>query len=170
MKIILIGPPGTGKDTQARFLKNKFGFFIVSAGDIIREEIKKKSEYGKIFKKFYDKGELYSGDVLCKLILEKIKDKKNIILNGYPRTIAQAKRLKVGIDKVIYIKTSKENAIKRLMGRGRKDDVKEIIKNRIAVFERETKPLLEFYKDKLIKINGDKSPKKVFEEILEKLK
>ena len=170
MKLILIGPPGCGKDTQAKFLNKKYNIPIISAGDMIREEIKNKTKEGLIFKTYYEKGELYSGDILDKLISDKIKDKESFILNGYPRTIQQAKSLKISIDKVIYITSSKRNIIKRLTGRERSDDTRDIIEYRIKIFEKETKPLLDFYKNILIKINGNAPPKKVFEEISEKLK
>lgn len=169
MKLILIGPPGTGKDTQARFLKEKYKLSIISAGDIIREEIKKKSKDGLIFRTFYEKGELYTGDILDNLINEKIKNKKNFMLNGYPRTLIQAKKLKNSIDHVIYIYSSRENIIKRLIGRGRIDDIKEVIEHRIEIYNQETKPVLNFYKKKVIKINGNLSPKLVFEEIIKKI-
>lgn len=169
MKLILIGPPGAGKDTQAASLNKKYNIPIISAGDIIREEIKNKTKDGLIFKNYYEKGELYPGEILDNLIFEKIKDKENFILNGYPRTIEQAKNLKIKIETVIYINTSKKNIIKRLVGRGRSDDVREIIEHRIKVYEKETKPLLKFYEKELIKVNGNLPPKKVFEEIVKKI-
>ena len=169
MKLILIGPPGCGKDTQAKFLKKKYNLDIISAGDIVREEIKNKTKEGLIFKGYYEKGELYSGEILNNLVNEKIKSKENFILNGYPRNIEQAESLKTKIDFVIYISSSKENIIKRLLGRGRSDDTKEIIEHRLKIYGNETKPLLEFYKNKLIKVNGNIAPKKVFNFMVDKI-
>jgi len=173
MKIILIGPPGTGKGTQAKKLSKYLNIPVISSGDLIRDEVKKKTEFGLMAKDYIDKGEFVPDDKIIDFvnnILEQFN--KGFILDGYPRNINQAKDL--DIDKVIYINSSRENIIKRLLGRarkqGRSDDTKEIIENRLDIFDKETKPLLEFYKEKLIIINGNNSMDKVFNDIVEGLK
>ena len=173
MKIILIGPPGTGKGTQAKRLSKHLDIPIISVGDIIRDEVKKKTEFGLMAKDYIDKGEFVPDNKIIDFINNILEQfNKGFILDGYPRNINQAKDL--DIDKVIYINSSRENIIKRLLGRarkqGRSDDTKEIIEKRLDIFDKETKPLLEFYKEKLIIINGNNSMDKVFNDIVEGLK
>ena len=173
MKIILIGPPGTGKGTQAKKLSKYLNIPVISSGDLIRDEVKKKTEFGLMAKDYIDKGEFVPDDKIIDFvnnILEQFN--KGFILDGYPRNINQAKDL--DIDKVIYINSSRENIIKRLLGRarkqGRSDDTKEIIEKRLDIFDKETKPLLKFYKKELIIIDGNNSMDKVFNDIVEGLK
>lgn len=173
MKLILIGPPGTGKGTQANRLSEYLNIPVISSGDLIRDEVKKKTEFGLMAKTYIDKGEFVPDSKIIDFI-NKILDKFNngFILDGYPRNINQAKDLE--IDKVVYIDSSRENIIKRLLGRarkqGRSDDTAEIIEKRLDIFDKETKPLLKFYKEKLIIIDGNNSMENVFNDILKELK
>ena len=173
MKIILIGPPGTGKGTQAKRLSKYLNIPVISSGDLIRDEVEKKTEFGLMAKDYVDKGEFVPDDKIIDFINTRLKQfKKGFILDGYPRNINQTKNLE--IDKVVYIDSSRENIIKRLLGRarkqGRSDDTAEIIEKRLDIFDKETKPLLKFYKEKLIIIDGDKSMDKVFNDIIGGLK
>jgi len=175
MRIVLLGPPGCGKGTQAKILSKKLKLPIISTGDLIRNEIKKKSKFGLLAKKYNDRGLLIPGKYAADLIKKNVENKTKYILDGFPRDLSQAKKFgDKNIDKVVYIYASNKVIIKRLLRRakieGRKDDTFEIIKKRILVYEKETKPLLKYYKNKLIKVNGDKDLKEVTREILKKLK
>ena len=125
-------------------------------------------------KKYNDRGLLIPGKYVADLIKKNVDNKAKYILDGFPRDLSQAR--KIGdktIDKVVYIYASNKTIIRRLLRRakieGRKDDTLEIIKKRILVYEKETKPLLKYYKNKLIKVNGDKDLKEVTREILSNL-
>ncbi len=175
MKISLLGPPGCGKGTQAKILSKKLKMPIISTGDLIRNEINKKSKFGLLAKKYNDKGLLIPGRYVVDLIKKNVENKTKYILDGFPRELSQAKKFgDKNIDKVVYIYASNKVIIKRLLRRaeieGRKDDTLEIIKKRIFVYNNETKPLLKYYKNKLIKVNGDRDLKEVTREILKKLK
>jgi adenylate kinase len=127
MKIVLLGPPGAGKGTQAAILKEKKGFLHLSTGDILRENVKNNTEIGRKAKAFMEKGELVPDDIVIEMMLDTIKasqDKKDFILDGFPRTAYQAKildselgTLKLPIEIVVYFKTGINTVISRLAGR-----------------------------------------------------
>ncbi len=127
MIVVLLGPPGAGKGTQAVMLAEKKGFLHLSTGDILRANVKNNTDIGKKAKTFMDKGELVPDDIVIEMMLDTIKNargKKDIILDGFPRTVYQAKKLDVELDEldlpidiVIYFKTSIKMVILRLTGR-----------------------------------------------------
>ena len=127
MRMVLLGPPGAGKGTQAVMLAEKKGFLHLSTGDILRENVKRGTDIGKKAKAFMEKGELVPDDIVIEMMLDTIKNakaKKDFILDGFPRTVYQAKKLdaelhklKLAIDMVVYFKTSIETVILRLTGR-----------------------------------------------------
>ncbi|NPA52412.1 MAG: adenylate kinase [Aquificae bacterium] len=124
--IIFLGPPGAGKGTQAEKLQKNFGFVHISTGDILREAVSKGTELGKIAKRYMEEGKLLPDDLIIGIIEEKLKQlkDKNIILDGFPRTVKQAQALdellkKLGrkVDAVILFQISDEEVIRRLSGR-----------------------------------------------------
>ncbi|MGV6817004.1 MAG: adenylate kinase [Thiotrichales bacterium] len=123
MKIILLGPPGAGKGTQAQFLTQTFDIPQISTGDMLRAAVKEGTELGKLAKSFMDDGKLVTDDIIIGLVKERIARedcKKGFLLDGFPRTIAQADALKeagVEIDAIIEINVPDEEIIKRMSGR-----------------------------------------------------
>ncbi|MEK6732106.1 MAG: adenylate kinase [Candidatus Omnitrophota bacterium] len=127
MYMVLLGPPGAGKGTQAVMLAEKKNFLHLSTGDILRENVKRNTDIGKKVKVFMEKGELVPDDIVIEMMLDTIKNakaKKDFILDGFPRTVYQAKKLdaelnklKLAIDMVVYFKTGIETVILRLTGR-----------------------------------------------------
>ena len=117
MKIALLGPPGAGKGTFAQMLEDEFKVKRFVMGDLLREEVKKKTKLGKEIKNYIDNGVLVPDEIACNIMRRKIKGKKNYILDGFPRTLLQVKSFKEDLDKVIYITTKNEIAISRLAGR-----------------------------------------------------
>ncbi len=159
MNIIIFGPPGAGKGTQAKFLVNKYNSFQISTGDILREEIKKDSEIGKKIINNMNDGKFVDDEIVNKL-LEKIvfdKNKKNkLIFDGYPRTIDQAKNLEKlleksdqNIDYIFFLNVNKDSIIRRIEKRKilekRSDDDSEIILKRYDTYMVVTKPVLDYY-------------------------
>jgi len=208
MNFVLMGPQGSGKGTQGEMLAKKFKLPTVSAGALYRDNIKRKTKLGKLALKFTIKGVLgpnYLTNNMMKAELSKTKYNRGVILDGYPRSLNQAKFLSKmrDIDLAILIDISQSETLKRLGGRRvcskcgetyhviikkpkkdmicdkcganlmrRADDYAKAIKQRLAVYRKETKPVIDYYKKegKLIKINGQKPIKKVFLLILAEFK
>ena len=159
MNIILFGPPGAGKGTQSKYLVNKLNAFQISTGDLLREEIKKKSDIGKSITNDMKNGKFISDDIVNKLIENLISDpqKKNkLIFDGYPRSLSQAKNLEVllkksnqSIDLILFLNVNKETILKRLEKRKiiekRSDDELDTIIKRYDTYMKTTKPVLDFY-------------------------
>lgn len=127
MNIIFVAPPAAGKGTYSSLLKSKYGFTHISAGDVLREEVNKKTPLGEEVNEIMERGEMINDDIMCKLIESKLNSiDLNIpfMLDGFPRKLNQAKcleeileRLKINVDKVIFINISKETGLKRILGR-----------------------------------------------------
>ena len=183
MNLILFGPPGAGKGTQADFLINKYNIVQISTGDMLREEVKLGTELGKAAKSIMDKGNLVSDEIIISMIEKRIikPDCKNgFILDGFPRTLQQAidldnilNKLNIHIDKVIEINVEENVLLKRITKRAleskitRDDDNSEILKNRIVVYKKDTLPVLKYYKNlnKLYSIDGMQSVDRVSKDI-----
>tara|TARA_B100000575_G_scaffold210225_1_gene171317 strand:+ start:582 stop:1145 length:564 start_codon:yes stop_codon:yes gene_type:complete len=159
VNLILFGPPGAGKGTQAKYLVEKLKHFQVSTGDILREEIKKDTEIGKKIIKNMDQGKFVNDDIVNDLIKKFVFDplKKNkLIFDGYPRSLSQAKNLDLllndsdqKIDFIFFLNVNKETIIKRIEKRKllekRSDDDLSTILKRHETYMETTKPVLDFY-------------------------
>ncbi len=162
MNIIIFGPPGAGKGTQAKYLVNKLNSFQVSTGDMLREEIKKNTTIGKNIINNMNEGKFVDDEIVNKLLENVIFDpnKMNkLIFDGYPRTINQAKNLdnllkksNQKIDYIFFLNVKKDSIIKRIEKRKilekRSDDDSETILKRYDTYMDVTKPVLEFYSKK----------------------
>ncbi len=184
MKIILFGPPGAGKGTQAKFLIEKYNIVQISTGDMLRDSVSKGSDLGKQVKSVMDKGELVSDKLIMSLISERIDNEdcsNGFILDGFPRTIAQAvaldellKNKNILINHVIQIDVNENLLLERIKKRAsdnqniRDDDNSKILENRIVVYNEQTMPVLRHYDDlnMLKKVNGMLSVEAVSQEIL----
>ena len=159
MNLILIGPPGAGKGTQAKYLVNKLNGFQISTGELLREEIKKNSEIGKKIINDMNDGKFVSDDIVNSLIKNLVSDpnKKNkLIFDGYPRSLSQAQNLDLllknsgqKIDFIFFLKVEKDAIIKRIEKRKflekRTDDNLDTILKRYDTYMNTTKPVLDFY-------------------------
>jgi adenylate kinase len=161
--IILFGPPGAGKGTQAERLKNKYQLVHISTGDVFRHNIKNETELGKLAKSFIEKGKLVPDELTIDMLsaeLDKNPNANGFIFDGFPRTKAQADALghlmedkETGIDAMIALEVDDEILVNRLLNRGktsgRTDDAdEEIIRNRIKVYYNETAVLKDYYKER----------------------
>lgn len=162
LNIVLFGPPGSGKGTQAAKLVDKYGFIHLSTGDIFRANIKSETELGKLAKSYMDKGQLVPDEVTIGMLeseADKYAEPKGFIFDGFPRTMEQALALdkylagrNTGISLMLSLEVNEEELKKRLLLRGkdsgRADDQNpEIIQNRINVYHRDTAPAKEFYSE-----------------------
>ena len=159
MNLILFGPPGAGKGTQAKYLVNKLNAFQISTGDMLRNEIQKDSEIGKKIIDNMNEGKFVNDEIVNKLIENVLFDPKKkgkLIFDGYPRSLSQARNLDLlldasnqKIDLIIFLNVNKETIIKRIEKRKiiekRSDDNLNIILNRYDTYMETTKPVLNFY-------------------------
>ncbi len=161
MRLILLGPPGAGKGTQARFLMEKYEIPQLSTGDILRAAIANKTPTGLAAKEIMAKGDLVSDDIVNAIISERLDEedcKNGFILDGFPRTIAQAEALaemldekNMPLDAVIELKVDADVLVERILSRAkesgtaRPDDNEDVIRNRLKVYSELTMPLSEYY-------------------------
>ncbi len=151
---IFLGPPGAGKGTQAEKLSETFMLPHISTGVMLRDHVENETELGLIAKDILNKGNLVSDDLVTAMLIERIgkPDCDNgAILDGFPRTIAQAESLEIDdlkIKNVILFEVNEEELVKRMLDRGREDDTEESIKVRFEVYKKETAPLVDYYSNK----------------------
>ena len=209
MNLILLGPPGAGKGTQARLLVDNLGVTQISTGEILRETSKKRTQLGLKIDEFLKAGKLVPDDIVNDIIREKIKKtnfEKGFILDGYPRTVKQAQALDMiveeidgQIDHVIHFDLDEDNIVERISGRRqcrqcgkgyhvrfappreegicdrcggalfqRKDDKKEVIKERLKIYEKQNELLVDYYKKrgKLCHVQGHGSTDEVHKKVM----
>ncbi len=185
MRLILFGPPGAGKGTQANKISENYVAAHISTGDMLRSAVKNGTELGTLAKSFMDKGELVPDDVIIGIIKDRIKEgdaKQGFMLDGFPRTIAQAEALNgmleeesESIDTVVSIEVNDEEIISRILERakieGREDDTEDVVRNRLNVYRNQTEPLKDFYKTEgiLAEVDGMGTIDEVFDRIKEVL-
>ena len=176
MIIILLGPPGSGKGTQANFIKNKLSIPHLSTGDILRQSVKNETDLGNKVKNIMAKGELVSDDLVLDVIKERVSQSdcdQGFILDGYPRNIAQAESLNIllkdinrNIDRILFLDVDFAVLQSRIESRSkenneekRADDTSEVLIKRLYEYKTQTAPLSEYYSNdkKFKKINGMKS-------------
>ena len=183
MNVVFLGRPGSGKGTQAKILAKELEVPHISTGDIFRDIIKKNTSYGKKLNNYIKNGILVPNDLTNEIIKQTLKKKefgKGFILDGYPRTINQAKFLSsiTDINYVINLTVTKKEIRKRILEREektgvkREDDKKEVIEKRLKEYSTKTKPLIEYYtkKKKLLNIDGNDSIEKINNRIQRKIK
>lgn len=182
MNLVIFGGPGSGKGTQSARLIDNYGLYHISTGELLRDHIKRGTKIGKTADEYISKGQLIPDDLMISIIEEVLdkeaKDKKGIILDGFPRTIPQAEALEEFLRKrgtdvhaVVGLEVPDEELSARLIKRaeesGRSDDNPETIKKRLDVYHSQTHPLREHYisKGKYIPIQGTGNVDDIFQSI-----
>lgn len=167
MKMVLIGAPGSGKGTQTNLIVQQYNFVVIGTGDLLRSEIKTGTTLGQLAKPYIETGELVPLNIILDMIKNKInllcEENKSFLMDGFPRDIYQASALdkileKFGqtLDLVIFVETNDEEILKRMLSRARSDDQSDIIKNRLRVFNENTRQLINYYQDRAVlrHVNG----------------
>ncbi len=210
MRLILLGPPGAGKGTQAKLLASKFSIPHISTGDILRDEVREGSFVGRKVGGFVKSGELVPDEIVVEVVMNRLSGpdaQRGFILDGFPRTLNQAKELTQAlkrqnrsVDLVLYFKTSPGVSIRRLSGRRvckkcganfhlinmppksegicdfcqgslylRDDDKEETVKKRLAIYQRETSNLIDYYRKSrnLREVSGDLEADEVYARLIE---
>jgi adenylate kinase len=167
--VIFLGPPGSGKGTQAQRLSGKLDIPHISTGDILREAVAKATPLGQQAKSYMEKGDLVPDALLLDLVRERLRQEdtaRGWILDGFPRTVVQAefmdellKELTDTVWHAINLEVADEILLDRLLGRGRQDDTAETIGHRLEVYHRQTEPVLGYYRERnsLHNIDGARS-------------
>ena len=155
MRVLLLGPPGAGKGTQADRIAARFQLVHLATGDLLRANVADGTPLGEVAQAYLDSGELVPDEVVVAMMLERLTQpdcKRGFLLDGFPRSVAQARALdehlaKLGapLDAAINLEVAEEELLHRLAGRGRADDNAQTIRNRLQVFAASTRPLLDYY-------------------------
>lgn len=179
MKIILFGAPGAGKGTQANKIVDHYNIPHLSTGNIFRYNIKNETELGKKVKSIMDAGKLVPDETVVELVVDELQNDKydnGYILDGFPRTVPQAKALdqflaenSTSIDTFITLTVPEEELVQRILsrGEGRSDDTPEKVRTRLEVYRNETEPVLNYYKEKgmVTEVDGVGTIDEIFERI-----
>jgi adenylate kinase len=175
----LLGPPGAGKGTQAQKLAEKLEVPQISTGELFRRNIDNGTKLGLEAKRYLDAGDLVPSDLTNALVGDRMDEPDaagGFILDGYPRSLEQAKALddmlerrQTKIDAVLELRVSQEELFARLKGRGRADDTDDVILNRMNIYRDETAPLLEYYRGELQTVDAVGTVDEVFARALQAL-
>jgi adenylate kinase len=179
VRVVLLGPPGAGKGTQAEKLAEKLEIPQISTGELFRRNIGNGTKLGLEAKRYLDAGDLVPSDLTNQLVDDRLDDPDAVngfILDGYPRSLEQAKALHemlgrrgTDIDAVLEFRVSQDELLQRLKARGRADDTDDVILNRMKVYRDETAPLLEYYHDQLKTVEAVGTVDEVFARALQAL-
>jgi adenylate kinase len=152
MRIIMLGGPGSGKSTYTEYLIKHFDITHIYPGGMLRKEVEKNSQIGQQVKDIISKGQFVPNEIVLDLISKKVEESpKGYVLDGWPRYMQQVEdmqKAEIGYDYAVFLDVSKEEVMRRLLARGRADDTEEIINDRIALYKKETGPVIEYFRNK----------------------
>lgn len=164
MRVVLVGPPGAGKGTQAVVISDRLGIPHISTGELFRAHVGRSTELGLAAKEYMDRGALVPDEVTNEMVHQRMQEPdtaNGFLLDGFPRTVAQADVLSgylaeqgIELDVVLEFQVPEQIVLDRLLARGRADDSAEVIHHRFEVYRSETEPLLAYYADRLVGVDA----------------
>ena len=164
MRLLIVGPQGAGKGTQAALLADSLGIPHVSTGDLFRANLAGGTELGMLAKKYMDAGELVPDEVTQEMVADRVAQpdaERGFLLDGFPRNVPQAdwlngmlEKLEKPIEVVVLLTAPDEVLLDRMLARGRADDTVDAISRRLDIYHRETKPLIEYYDGRVVHVDG----------------
>ncbi len=174
MKILIAGPQGSGKTTQARILAEKLDLCLIKTGDLTRARAEKDDELGRKLKAALDLGILADDSIIASLLKEEMAKQNcpnGFVTDGYPRRLHQLEVYDPEFDQVFYLDVPNEVVVKRMLDRGREDDTPELIEERLKIFHEETAQVMDYYEKlgKLVRVDGSKGIEEVSEEIMKEV-
>jgi adenylate kinase len=180
VRLVLVGPPGAGKGTQAVRLAERLDVPHISTGDLFRANLKDETDLGREAKRYMDAGDLVPDEVTVAMVRERLNHDdaaKGFILDGFPRTRSQAASLgellaerDEQLDAVVELQVPEDELVRRLMGRGRDDDTEDVIRRRQQVYRSETAPLLDHYSDRLVSVEAVGSVEEITDRVTQALR
>jgi adenylate kinase len=186
MRIVLVGPPASGKGTQAARIVDRFGGINIATGDILRSNAEQGTELGRTARRYMDRGDLVPDEVMIDMVLERVGEEgcaDGFVLDGFPRTVPQAEALERRLDElgcpldaVVSFEVDEDELRDRLAARAREqdrveDEDEDAIRRRLDLFDRETEPLLDYYDGRglLVRVDAEGAVDEVTERIVEAL-
>jgi adenylate kinase len=167
VKVLMLAPPGGGKGTQGSRLAKELGVEHISSGDVLRSEVADKTPLGRDVKSHMAAGRLAPDELVSRAVLAKLGRRDGYVLDGYPRKLSQAEGL--DFDAVVYLQVPDEVVEKRLLARGREDDTKDVIAQRLREYRDDTQPLIDHYRDVLVEVDGDRPEDEVAADLKRRL-
>jgi adenylate kinase len=179
VRLVLVGPPGAGKGTQAVRLAERLDVPHISTGELFRANLSRQTPLGLRAKRYMDAGDLVGDEVTVDMVRDRLTEDdvaKGFILDGFPRTVAQADALAEilaasgnELDAVVALEVPGDTLMQRLLGRGRADDTEDVIRRRQDVYREETWPLIEHYRERLITVDAVGEVEEITDRVLSAL-
>lgn len=174
MRLLLTGFQGSGKTTQAKIISEKLGLCLIKLGELLRQRATADDDTGRLLRQALEEGVLVQNSVAAALLKTELSSPKcarGVVVDGYPRSLTQLTEFDPDYDKVVCLDISEEEAVSRLLQRGREDDTREAIENRLTWYKEDTQKTISYFEGQgiLIHIDGQQPVDKVTEEILEKI-
>ena len=155
MNVLIFGVQGSGKSTVGEYIAQKLCVPFIATGDIFRKIKEERSALGDLVRTKVDHGQFVPDDITMEIVEKRLSEEEassGFVLDGAPRNLSQVKLFKKGINLVVLVELEKEAAVKRLLIRARHDDTKESIEKRVSLYEKQTKPVINYYKEKNVRI------------------